>query len=615
MTFISINGAQIYFETFGKATSNEPPILLIHGAPNTGKHDWEFVAPLLARRWHVIVPDCRGHGRSSNPNKSYSFLEMAADMAKMIEALGYHKAHVIGHSNGGNIALVTLLEHPDVVQTAVLQAANAFVSADLLKREPVVFDPQRVEKEDREWMEELIALHSPTHGTDYWRSLLQMTLKEILSGPNYTANDLDRVHNPVLVIQGERDSVNAPSRHAQFIANNIPYSELWLPAETGHNVHKERLFDWIEQVESFLDRRGNPAGEAIHRLKCDRYSERRSTIFDIQVRPSADIWTITGKTLTSKQRQEAIEAVQSCQPDVTFETSGIQVMLDENSAWAMSKRGVTDVRREPLSLSERVSQVLIGETIRLLEEHDGWSLVRSERDGYLGWMHSEALHPCSQEEAIDYQSNSNVRVQVGLLPAYSSSHRERGDEVGKLPFGVQLQSLQQTKTSTQVCLPDGRLWWVDSSGLLYVKDWPKPDPIGIMYTLDLIKRFIGVPYLWGGRSPFGFDCSGFAAAFWGFMDIILPRDADQQFKAGKMVEGEREPGDLLFFGSLEDEIPDARQQDRFASVTHVAISMGGDDFIHANGAAWSVSYNSIDPKSPRYRPWLREHFIGAGRYK
>jgi len=61
---------------------------------------------------------------------------MADDMAALILALGYERAHVIGHSNGGNVALVTLLEHPEVVQTVIPEAANAYVSPDLLEREP-----------------------------------------------------------------------------------------------------------------------------------------------------------------------------------------------------------------------------------------------------------------------------------------------------------------------------------------------------------------------------------------------------------------------------------------------------------------------------------------------
>lgn len=269
MPIISVNGAQIYYTTYG-VRADRPPVVLIHGSTVTGQLDWQLVAPILAERFYVIVPDCRGHGQSTNSELSYSFAEMAVDTAALIRQLGFEKAHIIGHSNGGNVALVTLLEHPQVVQTATLQAANAYVSQDLVEKEPNLFDPQRVQRERPAWMEEMIALHGPTHGVDYWRILLQITVKEIISQPNYSPQDLANVEKPVLVVQGEYDRVNASGRHAQFIAEHIPYAELWIPDGVGHNVHLEILYPWIKRVLDFLRKRGDDASEARYRLERNR---------------------------------------------------------------------------------------------------------------------------------------------------------------------------------------------------------------------------------------------------------------------------------------------------------------------------------------------------------
>ncbi len=252
MSFIDINAAQIYYETFGTDRSDRVPIVLIHGSTITGHTDWHDVAPRLAQNYFVIVPDCRGHGHSSNPNLSYSFKEMAADTAALIHSLGFDRAHVIGHSNGGNVALVTLLEYPEVVDKCVIQAANAYVSQDLIEREPRIFDPDRVQRESPAWMQEMIDLHGATHGAEYWRDLLRLTLHAIITEPNYTPIDLARVDRSVLVIQGENDTVNAPAQHAQFIARHIPRSELWLPNGIGHNVHQEILNEWFKRVTDFL---------------------------------------------------------------------------------------------------------------------------------------------------------------------------------------------------------------------------------------------------------------------------------------------------------------------------------------------------------------------------
>jgi pimeloyl-ACP methyl ester carboxylesterase len=257
MPTIVANAARLFYATFGDPTPARPPIVLIHGSTSTGANDWAAVAPRLAAAgYHVIVPDCRGHGQSDNPGRTYSFKEMAADTAALIRALGYDAAHLIGHSNGGNVVLVTLLEHPEVVRACIPQAANAYVSPDLIEKEPRLFDPDRVARESPAWMEEMQRLHGPAHGPNYWRELLRLTVQEIITEPNYTPADLARVRRPVLVIQGAEDSVNAPGRHAQFLADNIPGAELWLPVGVGHTVHEALPAEWLSRVTDFISRRG-----------------------------------------------------------------------------------------------------------------------------------------------------------------------------------------------------------------------------------------------------------------------------------------------------------------------------------------------------------------------
>jgi cell wall-associated NlpC family hydrolase/esterase/lipase len=541
---------------------------------------------------------------------------MADDNAAIVHALGYERAHIIGHSNGGNVALVTLMEHPEITQSAVVQATNAYVSQDLIEKEPPLFDPDRVARDAPTWMAEMIALHGPpVHKPDYWRDLLQLTLKELIREPNYTPEDLKRVRRPTLVIQGEKDGVNAPARHAQFMATHIPYSELWIPTGIGHSVHLEILFRWIERVENFLDQRGDDADDILYRLRSDRYSDPRSTIFQVKAQPAQEapgIIQLSGRVLISNQRQAAQQAVKAALPEATVSSEQVEILLDKRTPWALINRPVTDLRREPSSLAERVNQGLLGEAVRILESQETWSLVRTERDGYLGWIHTAALYLCSSNQVTAYQSAAKARVLAELLTAYQDSSHETN--AGKLPFGISLPLEQQSGEDSQVRLPDGRLWWVKSAELLPQERWPKPDAEGIAFTLRLMKRFVGVPYMWGGRSAFGFDCSAFANTFWSFMGINIPRDADQQFRAGKRVEGSPQAGDILYFGDLADEEPDERQIGRFAAINHAAISLGGDEFIHATGAVWGVTVNSLDPASPRYRPYLRTHFAGARRF-
>lgn len=257
MPYIKINDAKIYYQAYGEDHPDRAPLVLVHGSTIDSHTDWDSLAPELARRYRVLAPDCRGHGRSDNPRGSYAFRELADDVAAFIREMGYERAHIIGHSNGGNVALVTLLEHPEVVRTCIPQAANAYVTRYLVEREPRVFDPDRVAREMPQWRDEMIRLHEEVNGKDYWREMLWLTMKEIISEPNYSPVELQRVDRPVLVIMGAEDPVNAPDEHAQYIARNIPNAELWIPEKTGHNVHLERREEWLAKVLDFLERRGN----------------------------------------------------------------------------------------------------------------------------------------------------------------------------------------------------------------------------------------------------------------------------------------------------------------------------------------------------------------------
>ncbi|NJC98872.1 MAG: alpha/beta hydrolase [Anaerolineae bacterium] len=255
MPTTQINDAKIYYQVHGDDQPHRAPIVLVHGSTIDSHTDWDSVIPALAKEYRVYAPDCRGHGRSNNPRMSYSFRELADDVAEFIHAMGYERAHVIGHSNGGNVALVMAVEYPDVVQTCVVQAANAYVTRYLIEREPIVFDPDRVAREAPDWRDEMMALHSEVNGRDYWKDLLWLTMREIISEPNYSPSELARVNVPMLVIMGAEDKGNAPDEHAQYIAGNVPGAELWIPKKTGHNVHKELEQEWLERVMDFLKRR------------------------------------------------------------------------------------------------------------------------------------------------------------------------------------------------------------------------------------------------------------------------------------------------------------------------------------------------------------------------
>jgi len=594
MAFVTINGAELYYQTYGKKQPGKSPILLIHGSTQTGYSCWDKAAPLLADDFFVIVPDCRGHGQSSNPNMSYSFKEHADDAAELIRALGFERAHIIGHSNGGNIVLVMLLEHPDVVQTCIPQAGNAWVSPDLIIKEPPLFDPDFIERERPLWMEEMVMLHAPL-GKNYWRTLVKLTVDEIIREPNYTPADLAKVTRPTLVIQGETDRVNAENRHGQFIAWHIPAAELWIPKGIGHNVHDDILDEWMKRVTDFLARRGTDVSENLYRYQLEHHPDPRKGIFDARLSAEG---VLSGTVLNPGMQTEVLKLL-----DVPPVENQLKILVTPQTPWALLNRPVEDLRRKPSILAERISQARMSEAARVIESNGDWSFIRLEHDGYSGWVHTASLYTCSEDEAHHYCSALNAIVSASLTEAWD----EDSVLVQKIPFAAQVKVLEVHGADSVIQLPDGRRWKVRSADLLPLDQRPAPTVDGIGHTLDLIRRFSGVPYLWGGRTPYGFDCSGLAGTFYAFMGVSIPRDADQQYLAGVVVDGSPEPGDLLFFGE-----PD---EDGDVHISHVAVSFGGDEFIHSNGSDWGISCNTFDPSGKRYRKWLHENYRGARRFR
>jgi pimeloyl-ACP methyl ester carboxylesterase len=274
MYFTAPRGNRVFYETYGNRAS--PPLLLIHGSTITGRQDYAIDSNLAlraAKNFYVIVPDCPGHGRSdavwlaepaagyTHPALAadtlacpleYSFATMAQDLAALLLKLEATPAFVMGHSNGGNVALYLVARHAAQVRGALLLAANGYIDAHLPASVPVKMHPKRVEREREDWMREMIVLHDAHHGPGFWRQLLHATIRETITNPHWTKADLAQVQVPCLCVQGGDDSVNVPGRHAETLAKWLPRGQLWSPVGIGHSVHVETPDEFEPRMTQFF---------------------------------------------------------------------------------------------------------------------------------------------------------------------------------------------------------------------------------------------------------------------------------------------------------------------------------------------------------------------------
>jgi len=230
---------------------------------------------------------------------------------------------------------------------------------------------------------------------------------------------------------------------------------------------------------------------------------------------------------------------------------------------------VANMFAKPTDQSAVVSQAIYGSNVTLLTAQGEWSRVQTS-DHYKGWISSHYLRLIQSGDG--YATTGKI-VQVESLFAnlYRETDVTRHKPVLTIPFEARLEVIEEGTGNNagwlQLRLPDKRTAWIQSSDVA-----PDPKPLTVSESIELAKRFLGLPYLWGGRSSFGFDCSGFTQMLVRARGINMPRDADQQAAWTGVVPIDRkelQPGDLLFFG------------DSPKKITHTGMFIGDGQFIQA----------------------------------
>lgn len=234
---------------------------------------------------------------------------------------------------------------------------------------------------------------------------------------------------------------------------------------------------------------------------------------------------------------------------------------------ALVNRGFADLHAEPDETSERVDQAHYGERLALLA-HDGEWFYAQGPDHYFGWIHEEHL---DEVAPVDRRIVSVVAADVRNAPT------EAAPVIDRLPVAAPL-AIQERSGDWLRVSSDG---WVAFRDTVDVAQLPNrfPRPVDLLRTAE---AFLGVPYLWGGTTIDGLDCSGFTQLVYRLNGVMLDRDADQQALEGRPVVSTPRPGDLLFFG-------DER-------VTHVALAAAEREFLHAPQSGAFVERAALTPE-------------------
>ncbi|MDO9183886.1 MAG: C40 family peptidase [Bacteriovorax sp.] len=214
---------------------------------------------------------------------------------------------------------------------------------------------------------------------------------------------------------------------------------------------------------------------------------------------------------------------------------------------------IIPLRFEPSDKSEIVSQVLFGEHFEILEQFKQWARIKMQYDGYEGWVDSKQFQPIS-ESNFNQLSEDAIILNADLIEYITAPN----NLLIPIPLASSLSFLNHSEINTVN---------FDFEGTKISGIKPKKELINTAFM------YLNAPYLWGGKTPFGIDCSGFTQMVYKLNGYKLLRDASQQATQGEPLSfiEESEPGDLAFFDNDE------------GNIIHVGIIMENNYIIHASG--------------------------------
>jgi len=225
-------------------------------------------------------------------------------------------------------------------------------------------------------------------------------------------------------------------------------------------------------------------------------------------------------------------------------------------AYGICRLSTVPIRKNPSDAAEMVSQLLFGEHYRVLDKsgNEQWLRIQNEYDAYEGWI-DQKQHEAISREFFEQINNSDYQISTDSI----SNLTFKGN-VHRISIGSVLPLL-----SNPIFRQEEEITLTGGAKPIYQK-LSRPE------IIELGESLLNSPYLWGGRSSFGIDCSGYTQLLYRLAGYQLPRDSSQQILKGEKIElEEAKPGDLAFFNNREGRI------------NHVGLICSDEQILHASG--------------------------------
>ncbi len=352
-------------------------------------------------------------------------------------------------------------------------------------------------------------------------------------------------------------------------------------------------------------RQAQAPADVIAKVKAQVAPDTRLAVFDVKAEPKDGTLEVSGEVDQPAAREAVIAALRAAGQAAI--TDRIVVLPD--TALGAKHYGVVTVsvavqKTKPSMASELGNQLVMGMPVKVLKRESGWYNAQSLDDRYLGWMEPEHVALMTKEELDAFRASRRFVVTT-IFTVIREQAADDGQAVSDAVMGNVVRLTGQSNGWAAVQLPDGRQGYVPSTAGMEYEAWRASRRLTPEAIEKTARLFVGVPYLWGGTSAKGFDCSGFTKTVFRANGFELQRDTDQQANQGEAVPTENDfaqlrKGDLLFFGPRAG----------VTRITHVGIYLGDKRFIHCAG---KVKFNSFDPASPIYSESLLGRLVKVRR--
>jgi cell wall-associated NlpC family hydrolase len=332
--------------------------------------------------------------------------------------------------------------------------------------------------------------------------------------------------------------------------------------------------------------------------------DERETVFAVQCLAGEGKVTLTGKTSDQSLKQALLDKMAAIRGvSVVDQVVVLPAASLGDRTYGIVKLPVINLGDGPGSAggSHTVTQARMGDVLRLLDLTDGWYLAQMD-DSYLGWVDPEDIFAIAKAELDSFWSGRVALVSAKTAESLTSPGGERAFRTD-LVQGSVLPIAGVKGQWTTLKVPGGGEVWVKSS---QVKEFAQVKDVfaekkGAEGVIATACQYVGLPYLWGGTTVLGFDCSGLTQFAFKMNGYRLRRDADLQYEQGEPVADRKslQPGDLVFFQTYRQ------------GASHVGIYVGDSRYIQAGSSGLSML--SFNPADPDYSANLDKAYLGARR--